>query len=380
MCLAFLVLDGFTVCPTKSWFFPWGATSHQGMTLLHCAAVHGHVEPVRLLLEAGAEKDATTMSGMMPLHFAAHSNHLDVVRCLIESGAKTDELTRATGSSPLHVASVEGNLQIVRCLVEFKAKIDQPTLSDGSTPLCLASDQGHLKIVRFLLRAGANKDGLRSDGSSPLHLASEQNHLEVVQCLLRAGANKDQLTTDEGYTALHLAAFRGHIDIVRLLVESRANCLLTGHDGRTALKVASDRRRRKIVAFLRSVPEFQTTPASRKARRVGSKENKWEKFATSMRPWTGSCPISWCMKEPCYDHLQLQRQNERLIWGQHRSGIPQFNAIECNSAIFSIYFTLFHHVSLDRESCYTYVIIFIACQAINAQFVSDWAASPTGNP
>lgn len=245
-----------------------------GMTLLHCAAVHGHVEPVRLLLEAGAEKDATTRSGMMPLHFAAHSNHLDVVRCLIESGAKKDELTRATGSSPLHVASVEGNLQIVRCLVEFKAKIDQPTLSDGSTPLCLASDQGHLKIVRFLLRAGANKDGLRSDGSSPLHLASEQNHLEVVQCLLRAGANKDQLTTDEGYTALHLAAFRGHIDIVRLLVESRANCLLTGHDGRTALKVASDRRRRKIVVFLRSVPEFQTTPASRKARRVGSKENK----------------------------------------------------------------------------------------------------------
>ena len=345
MCLAFLVLDGFTVCPTKSWFFPWGATSHQGMTLLHCAAVHGHVEPVRLLLEAGAEKDATTRSGMMPLHFAAHSNHLDVVRCLIESGAKKDELTRATGSSPLHVASVEGNLQIVRCLVEFKAKIDQPTLSDGSTPLCLASDQGHLKIVRFLLWAGANKDGLRSDGSSPLHLASEQNHLEVVQCLLRAGANKDQLTMDEGYTALHLAAFRGHIDIVRLLVESRANCLLTGHDGRTALKVASDRRRRKIVAFSvlcrnSKQPRPHAKPEGSVAKRTSEKSLRLRcgpgpALVQSHDVWKNLATII------CNYNVRMSGWFEASIEVEYRNSM-QLNAIQQYSAYISHYFTMFH--------------------------------------
>ena len=44
-----------------------------GHTPLHYAALNGRLEAMRLLLEAGADKDALSVKGRTPLHFAARS-------------------------------------------------------------------------------------------------------------------------------------------------------------------------------------------------------------------------------------------------------------------------------------------------------------------
>ena len=62
---------------------------HQGgKTPLHGAAMHGHVEVLRTLLERGAEVNARDrFSGATPLHAAASQGHADVITALLESGA-----------------------------------------------------------------------------------------------------------------------------------------------------------------------------------------------------------------------------------------------------------------------------------------------------
>ena len=56
---------------------------------MHLAAGHHHVELMQLLLEAGAEMDApSTENKMSPLHVAAERDCLEPVRFLVEKGAQ----------------------------------------------------------------------------------------------------------------------------------------------------------------------------------------------------------------------------------------------------------------------------------------------------
>jgi len=56
-------------------------------TALHLAALKGHLESVKLLVENGAEIDATDTFSNTPLHYASENAHGDVVAFLLESGA-----------------------------------------------------------------------------------------------------------------------------------------------------------------------------------------------------------------------------------------------------------------------------------------------------
>ena len=71
-----------------------------------CAAAHfGNLKCVRLLLEAGANKDqGRTDNGETPLFAAARDAHLEIVRFLVESGANKDQ-GRTDGVTPLYLAA-----------------------------------------------------------------------------------------------------------------------------------------------------------------------------------------------------------------------------------------------------------------------------------
>lgn len=57
-------------------------TRSDGWTPLHCAAWNGRSDVVRLLLEAGAQKDARTKAELSPLDLAADNGHAAVTALL----------------------------------------------------------------------------------------------------------------------------------------------------------------------------------------------------------------------------------------------------------------------------------------------------------
>ena len=202
----------------------------EGETLLYHAAGCGHVEPMRLLLEARAEIDTPSKT---PLHAAAESGHLEAVRFLVQSGAQKDVLD------------------------DFEC-----------TPLGLAVQNEHLDLVRFLVEEGANKDELfnKRHGTTALHIEAENGNLDMVRFLVELGCDKDAIA-EFGGTPLHRAAEADRLDIVRFLVESGACRHSTDEEGQTALDLASESGHAEVVRFL---SEFEAESPSRKVPRVGS--------------------------------------------------------------------------------------------------------------
>ena len=177
-----------------------------GRAGIHAAAGRGHVDVVRLLLEARADKDAPMQDGTTALHLASRRGHLDIVRLLLEAGAAKDA-----------------------------------AMQDGATALHEASEQGHLDIVRVLLGAGADKDAAQQngngDGATSLYLASRKGHLDIVRVLLEAGADQDaeskmakQLYTQHLAKAIYLLCeFYWRQGRTRMQQRQAASQLCTSH-------------------------------------------------------------------------------------------------------------------------------------------------------
>lgn len=196
---------------------------HSGWTPLHVAVAEDRPELVDVLVDAGADLEATTEHGRTPLHVALEFAP-ELVELLMDRGAEPDGAAAAylgdcgrlaarldAGESSVHedadisllgFASLGGSAAAVRLLLDRGADAD-----DGS--LRAAAAAGHAEIVRMLLGAGAQVDGRDTDaGRTALHtvvtLGPGDGRREVVEVLLAAGADVET-TTSDGASALDIA-------------------------------------------------------------------------------------------------------------------------------------------------------------------------------
>ena len=85
-------------------------------TPLIYAALYGHVEVVRLLLEGGANPDRANADQRTALHFAASNGMLEVCLLLLDWGAKVDSVDKWK-NTPLHDAAGQEHFSVVKLLV-----------------------------------------------------------------------------------------------------------------------------------------------------------------------------------------------------------------------------------------------------------------------
>jgi len=88
---------------------------------LHIAARRGHAPIVRLLLERGADPNASDADGRTAMHMAAWRGHLDVIRALAAGGARPDAGDAEEGSTPKDWARWSDEEEAVKLLEELEA-------------------------------------------------------------------------------------------------------------------------------------------------------------------------------------------------------------------------------------------------------------------
>ena len=128
-----------------------------GTTALDIAAHRGHVEVVRVLLQAPAiEVNHTTKSAITALAMACAKGHQDVVTLLLEKGADPN-ITFDSGIAPLHLACLRGRTDIVKILLDAGADMDGETaiitadeVTDSYTPYGIVELMGHREIMTLL--------------------------------------------------------------------------------------------------------------------------------------------------------------------------------------------------------------------------------------
>jgi ankyrin repeat protein len=111
-------LDGSDI--TEYWRLP-----------VHVAAESGNAPMLRVLLDSGADPNASNSQGYTPLMAIVNadnrSGHRDCIRLLLERGAKINQQRNEDGGTVLHLAYRYGDMAMANFLIEYGA---DPSIRD----------------------------------------------------------------------------------------------------------------------------------------------------------------------------------------------------------------------------------------------------------
>src|SRR5882672_9019828 len=139
---------------------------------IHAAAVLGEMEAVDALIRRGARIDLPVAAGLgrlddfrrlftmsssddrhLALALAAQSGHVEIVRMLLDAGEDPNRYNPVGGhshSTPLHQAALAGHDELVRLFVERGARLDMKDILWRGTPADWATHEGHTELATYL--------------------------------------------------------------------------------------------------------------------------------------------------------------------------------------------------------------------------------------
>ncbi|KAJ5713999.1 ankyrin repeat-containing domain protein [Penicillium malachiteum] len=124
-----------------------------------------------------------TIPGPSSLGLAAIFGHTQVVRILLNKGYPVDQKTGIDPLTPLAYAARYRHNGVVDLLLERGADIEAK-MEDGETALCVTAYSGNAIIAKKLLANGADIRIRTTEGKNPVHIAARNQNEEVLSFLL----------------------------------------------------------------------------------------------------------------------------------------------------------------------------------------------------
>lgn len=120
------------------------ATSTEGFTPVHQAALHGYNKILKLLIANGASVDTVSRQKATPLHLAATKNNVKAAELLLLNGTNVDSQDKSN-RTPLHYACLFGHVQFIRLLITYNADIHiRDRKNDSCLDLALKSNDSDI--------------------------------------------------------------------------------------------------------------------------------------------------------------------------------------------------------------------------------------------
>jgi ankyrin repeat protein len=187
-----------------------------GHTSLARAVKAGDTQAVRSLIWFGDDVHATvagviqsTCAGLAAMH-----GHIECLRVLAVAGANLNKATTC-GVTPAYISCQNGDVELLRFLISAGANVNHAR-KNGATPCLMACEGGHVDCLALLVASGADVNAKTDEGVTPAHLAALKGATDALKSLKVAGANLNQ-PDRRGLTPLHAAKAGKHKSCVMFL-------------------------------------------------------------------------------------------------------------------------------------------------------------------
>jgi ankyrin repeat protein len=205
---------------------------------IHDAAREGRLEDVRRILAAtpaaAIERDA---GGFLPIVYAAFAGSTEIVRMLIEHGADPEATSGRDKVRALHMAAAGGRVAVIRELHARAVGLDARDSNEGLAAIHYATLFGNADAVATLLEVGADGDVTNKRGGRAIEAACEQANLPIVRMLIEKYSHPNRITPN-GNSLLHIAIRTGSLELVQLLLAAGADPHVEDSFGRSAAAFA----------------------------------------------------------------------------------------------------------------------------------------------
>lgn len=158
----------------------------KGQNALHMACQLGHVEIVKLLLKVDVDAGRPTPAKydrINPLMIASIHGHLDIVKALVEAGVKVEAKDKRSRTAAHH-AAMNGHTHVLSYLLRLGVNhlaVD----SSGNTLLHYSAAYGWYFATMLLLEAGCPPNAANFWKMTPMAIAFMKGHTGLVTELMK---------------------------------------------------------------------------------------------------------------------------------------------------------------------------------------------------